>query len=343
MLHQKARGRAKWTRARKHAHSTCTCTYTHPLALTHTHAQSHAPLHPAAAPPAPALSRSPAKTSTARETCLETEGKLPLCSDWLSSLATAYAQPASQARCERHTDPMKQIIQRRGQAQWPGNSQEKKSGRRWRERRKALCDWLTDFLFVLIGLMLSSLQSFIHFSACLSTSCSVSSTLSQFVQLPEWPPCPQGNPLPKVKAKTALLKWDWFRQAGAEQDPSNKSTSSCQHGIKKLVINNLLKQHKCSSCCRCWWACYCVACNGHGPVKGVISFSFNNAAFDRAVLRARCKTRISKWLVCFEKLCFWRQPGRGLQSLFKHSKLLAPVVWGINVNTPQDQEFTLNS
>jgi len=230
MLHQKARGRAKWTHARKHAHSTCTCmhTHTHKRALSHTHTQSHAPLHSAAAPPAPVLSHSPAKTSTARETCLETEGKLPPCSDWLSSLATAYAYPASQMHCERHTDPMKQIIQRRGQAQWPGNSQEKKSGRCWRGRRKAFCDWPTDFVLVLIGLMLFSLQSFIHFSACISISSSVSSTHSHFVQLSEWPPFPLGNPLPKVNVKTVMLKWDWFRQAGAEQEPSNKSTSSCQ-------------------------------------------------------------------------------------------------------------------
>lgn len=268
MLHQKARGRAKWSRARKHARSTRPCTHTHPLPRSHTRTHtSHAPLHPAAAPPAPALSHSPAKTSPARETCLETEGKLPPCSDWPSSLATAYAWAASQARCERHTDPMKQIIQRRGQAQWPGNSQEKKSARRWRERRKALRDWLADFLFVAIGSALGSSQSFIHFSACLSTRCSLFPPPSaQLVQLPEWPPCPEGNPLPKVKAKTALLNRDWFRQAGAERDPSNKSTSSCQRGIK-ACDQQLVKQHKCSSSGRCWWACYCAACNGHGPVK----------------------------------------------------------------------------
>lgn len=227
MLHQKARGRAKWTHACKHAHSTCTCTQ--PLTLSHPHTQIHNHmLHFTLQPPLPLLlSYSPAKTSTARETCLETERKLPPCSDWLSSLATAYTQPASQAHCERHTDPMRQIIQRRGQAQWPGNSQEKKSGRSRRERREALRDWLTDFPYVLIGWMLPSLQSFIYFSACLSTSYPVSFTLSQFVKHPEWPPCPQGNPLPKVKSKTALLRWDWFRQAGAEQDPSNKCSSSC--------------------------------------------------------------------------------------------------------------------
>lgn len=187
--------------------------HAHNCSLSHTHTQIHNHmLHFTLQPPLPLLlSHSPAKTSTARENCLETEGKLPPCSDWLSSLATAYTQPASQARCERHTDPMKQIIQRSGQAQWPGNSQEKKSGRSRRERKKVVCDWLTDFLFVLIGLMLPSLQSFIHFSACLSTSYPVSFTLSQFVQHPEWPPCPQGNPLPKVKAKTVLLRWDWFR------------------------------------------------------------------------------------------------------------------------------------
>lgn len=96
---------------------TCTLslhTHLHTPARSHTH--NHM-LHFTLQPPLPLLlSHSPAKTSTARETCLETEGKLPPCSDWLSSLATAYAQPASQARCERHTDPMKQIIQRRGQA-----------------------------------------------------------------------------------------------------------------------------------------------------------------------------------------------------------------------------------
>lgn len=124
--------------------NTCsqTCTlnlHVHACSRSHTCTHNHM-LHFTLQPLPLVLSRSPAKTSTARETCLETEGKLPLCSDWLSSLATAYARPASQARCERHTDPMKQIIQRSGQAQWPGNSQEKKSERRWRERRKAL--WL---------------------------------------------------------------------------------------------------------------------------------------------------------------------------------------------------------
>lgn len=48
---RKARGRAKkWTRARKHARSTCTRTHT-----LCSHTQSHAPLHPAAAPPATSL------------------------------------------------------------------------------------------------------------------------------------------------------------------------------------------------------------------------------------------------------------------------------------------------
>lgn len=150
---------------------TCTLNlHMHTPTLSHTRTHNHM-LHFTLQPPLPLLlSHSPAKTSTARETCLETKEKLPPCSDWQSSLATAYTQPASQARCERHTDPMKQIIQRSGQAQWPGNSQEKKSGRHRRERRKTLCDWLTHFLFALIGLMLLSLQSFIHFSACLSTS-----------------------------------------------------------------------------------------------------------------------------------------------------------------------------
>lgn len=160
---RKQRGRAKWARASRHAPTT----HTHVSNTRTRNHMLHFTLQPP--PPAPALSHSPAKTSTARETCLETDRKLPPCCDWLRSLATAYARPASQAHCERHTDPMKQIIQRRGQAQWPGNSQEKKSGRRWRERREALCDWFSDFLFVLIGCELSSLQSFIHFSACLST------------------------------------------------------------------------------------------------------------------------------------------------------------------------------
>lgn len=251
------------------------------LSLTHIHAHAHTHIHtiiitcstsPHSRPSCSCSLTLPPKHLQHVKTCLETEGKLPLCCDWLSYLATAYAQPASQARCERHTDPMKQLIRRRGQAQWPGNSQEKKSGRRWRERRKALCYWLTDFLFVLIGLMLSSFHSFIHFYACLSTSSSVSCTSSQFLQLPEWPPCPQGNPLPKVKAKTMPLRQDWFRQAEAEQDPSNKSspTSSCRI---KACNQQLVKQHKRSSSCHCWWACYYIACNGHGPVKGIISFS----------------------------------------------------------------------
>lgn len=60
---------------------------------------------------------------------------------------------------------------------------------------------------VLIGWLRLSLQSFIHFSACLSTSCSGSFTLSLFVQLPEWPTCPEGNLLPKVKTAETGLVW----------------------------------------------------------------------------------------------------------------------------------------
>lgn len=101
-----------------------THTHKHEHAHIHTHSsQTHTHTHTITCSTSPwslpSLSRcrSPAKTSTARESCLETEGKLPPSSDWPSSLATAYASPASQARCERHTDPMKQIVQRRGQAQ----------------------------------------------------------------------------------------------------------------------------------------------------------------------------------------------------------------------------------
>lgn len=102
-----------------------------------------------------------------------------------------------------------------------------------------------------------------------------------------------------------------------KQEKNEILVTSLPHNVSaglKLVINNLLNNTECSSCCCCWLACYCLACNGHGPAKDVISFSLNNAAFDRPVLGASCKTRISKWLVCFEKLSFWRQPGRGLQS-----------------------------
>lgn len=148
---------------------------------------------------------------------------------------------------------------------------------RGKEKKLSAIGSRISFLFWLAWCSSLCSHSYI-LSACLSTSSCVSSTFSQFVQLPEWPPCPQGNPPPKVKAKTVLLKWDWFRQAGAEQDPSNKSTSSCQCRIKACG-QQLVKEHECSSCCHRWWACYCLACNGHRPVKGIISFSFNNAAF----------------------------------------------------------------
>lgn len=122
MLHQKSKrqGKTKHALAKK---KTCTTqiararsrTLLHAHAHAHTHNHNHM-LHFTSQPP-PSLSASPAKTSTACETCLETERRLPPLRDWLSNLATAYARPASQARCERHTDPMRQIIQRRGQAQ----------------------------------------------------------------------------------------------------------------------------------------------------------------------------------------------------------------------------------
>lgn len=62
-------------------------THTHLLALTCTYTItcSTSPC----SRPSRSCSPTPAKTSTARETCLETEGKLPPCCNWLSSLATA--------------------------------------------------------------------------------------------------------------------------------------------------------------------------------------------------------------------------------------------------------------
>lgn len=83
-------------------------------------------------------------------------------------------------------------------------------------------------------------------------------------------------------------------------------------------------------------------------MKGIISRRLNNAAFDGAALQGSCTRRISKWLVCFEKLALLRTAQASFcrkkkKNLFKHSKLLAPLVWGINVNTLQDQEFILNS
>lgn len=86
MLHQKSKRQGKKDEhALANMHAQLVHTHTH-FALTHNHMlhftlQLPLPLH---------ISHSPAKTSTARETCLETEGKLPPCPDWLSSLATAY-------------------------------------------------------------------------------------------------------------------------------------------------------------------------------------------------------------------------------------------------------------
>lgn len=81
----------------------------------------------------------------------------------------------------------------------------------------------------------------------------------------------------------------------------------------------------------------------------------------RATVAARrgavAADKLAKWLVCFKKLAFFFflfSVGRVLRggaeakkkknhNLFKHSELLAPVVWGINVNTLQDRESVVNS
>lgn len=85
MLHQKSKRQGKKMNTLSQTCALNLYTHTH-FALTHNHM-----LHFTLQLPLPLLlSHSPAKTSTARETCLETEGKLPPCPDWLSSLATAY-------------------------------------------------------------------------------------------------------------------------------------------------------------------------------------------------------------------------------------------------------------
>lgn len=158
-----------------------------------------------------------------------------------------------------------------------------------------LSDWPADFLFLSIGSESISLQSFIYFSGCISSSSDDYSTVNHLVQLPECPPCPQGNPPWKVKPKTAVLKRDWFRHTGAKQDPSNKSTSSCQTRIK-VCEKQLAEQHKCSSCCRCY-VCYCLVCKEQEPVTDIISASLNNVDNDKAVLQASCKTHLENKLV----------------------------------------------
>lgn len=182
---------------------------------------------------------------------------------------------------------MKQIIQRRGQAHWPGNSQEKKSGRCCRgEKKRALrlaqwfslsSHWLSGYIFAVIHIFLwlhqQQLWWFLHPKPLGSTS--REATL------------PSRKSTPKVNAKIAVLKRDWFRRTGAEEDPSNKSTSSCQSRIK-VCEQQLAEQHKCSSCFRCWYACYCLVCGEQEPVKDVVSFSLNNADRDGAVLQASC-------------------------------------------------------
>lgn len=195
--------------------------HTHPF--WHAQPQSHAPLHSAAAPPASALSHSPAKTSTARETCLETEGKLPPRSDWLSSLATACVWAASQAPCGRHTDPMKQIIPGGGQAQWPGNSQEEKSGRwrgavcDWPCRVELSSDWFDGLLSAIIHTFSCLAQAFLHPSPLGSTS--------------ERPPCPEGNRLPKVNAERCWSPIGW---AEREQNLNLVTSPHVTAGLKPV-------------------------------------------------------------------------------------------------------------
>lgn len=119
MLHQKSKrqGKTKHALAKKKKHARPISRVHAAATLLHAHTHNHNHMLHFTSQHPPSLSASPAKTSTACETCLETERRLPPRRDWLSNLATAYARPASQARCERHTDPMRQIIQRRGQAQ----------------------------------------------------------------------------------------------------------------------------------------------------------------------------------------------------------------------------------
>lgn len=198
------------------------------------------------------------------------------------------------------------------------------------------------FPSVLVGLMLCSLQSFIHFPclACLSTRCCflhpqpVHLTF-RVATLPERKSTAQGQ------AKDRCC-WDGI---GLDRQEDNKIlvTSPPRYAGLKLVINNVLSNSRSSSCHR-RWACYCML--GHRPAKGTISLSLNNAAFEGAVLRASRETQISQILSLFWKTFAVDQPRSSFPktiSFFKHSKLLAPAAWGIIVNTPQDQEFALNS
>lgn len=93
---------------------------------------------------------------------------------------------------------------------------------------------------VLIGLMLCALQSFIHFPclACLSTSCC--SFHPQPVHLTfRVATMPERNSDAQGQAKDYSY-WDEIGQAGGEQDPSNRSTSS---GRIKACNQRCVKHH----------------------------------------------------------------------------------------------------
>lgn len=257
MLHQKARGRAKLTLAHKHAH-TITCS------------TSLSPSHP----------HSPAKTSPARENLPRNQGGTSA-SLGLAQLPSNRVCPSSQsgALWEAHW-PNETDYSEAQAAQWPGNSQEKKSGRCWRERREA--DAIGSQISALLWLVRCSLlcsHSYISLSASALALHVSALYLNCFDQLPPWPPCPQGNPLPKVKANTAQLKRDWFRQVRAEPILVTSLPRHIRAGLE-LVINNLLNN---TSALPVATADKLVIVS-HGPAQSIISYSLNNAAFDWAGL-----------------------------------------------------------
>lgn len=109
---------------------------------------------------------------------------------------------------------------------------------------------------VLIGPMLCSLQSFIHFPcfACLSTSCCflhpqpVHLTF-RVATLPERKSTAQGQ------AKDRCC-WDGIGLDRREESKILVTSLPHRAGLN-LVINNVLSKTHSSSCHR-WWACYCA-------------------------------------------------------------------------------------
>lgn len=85
-----------------------------------------------------------------------------------------------------------------------------------------------------------------------------------------------------------------MRQAGGERDPSNRSTSSSRI---KACNQQCVKQHTAPPLATIDELV--TVAFGHRPVKGTISFSLNNAAFDEAVLRASHETQISQVVSLF--------------------------------------------